>query len=302
MIAVLLDQILIMFVLIAVGYVLVKSRLLIKDSTKDISTLLVYCAMPCVILNAYNIPFTVERLKGLGVVILLALLVHVIAFAIAHFFFHKEDGIIEFSAAFSNAGFVGIPLVQAALGEEAVFYVSTFVACVLTMQFTYGSFIIAKSTRVIRLSSIIRIPVVVATVIGLVLFVLHIPYPNFLGKSIAFIAALNTPLAMFNIGVLMGEIPLLSLFKGKRVYKTTLVRLFVIPFALIAVFKLLPSSMDMIKMALLIAAATPAPANVTIIAQTYQRDVVESVKIVSLSTILSALSIPLVVFLAEFLW
>ncbi len=302
MVSVLFNQILIMFALILIGYLLVRKGLLNRQSTKDFPTLLVYGAMPCVILNAYNLEFSAQRFAFLGLAFLLAALVHLVSFVIARLFFKHEDGIMEFSAAFSNAGFIGIPLVQAALGEEAVFYVSSFVAFLMIMQFTYGAYIITKSTKVIALRNMLKMPVLISTFIGILLFVSQIRYPAFLGRTISIIAALNTPLAMINIGIYLSEISLISLFMKGLVYRASLVRLVIIPLALVLVFKPIPESLNLLKMTMLIAASAPSPANVTIIAETYQRDVDDAVRTVSLSTLLSIITLPLIVALAQMFW
>lgn len=299
---VLFSQILIMFVLLGAGYVLYKYNLITTSGSKDFSALLVYLAMPATILNAYNLEFTNERLMKLGLSFLLALLCLLVALVIAKLFFHREDGIIEFAAMFSNAGFIGIPLVRAALNEEAVFYVSSFVVALMVLQFTYGAFLITKSRRVVSVKNIFKSPIVLSSILALALFVARFQYPSFLASSINALSQLNTPLAMINLGIFLGEVQLQDLFKGKIVYKAILVRLVIIPLASLALLSLFPSSMNDIKMTMLIVAAAPAAANVAIIAQTYQKDFQVSLKIISLSTLFSMASMPILVAIAQSLW
>ena len=77
--------------------------------------------------------------------------------------FRRKSAIRRFGAAFSNAGFIGIPLVQMTLGEDAVFYVASFVAILNILQWTYGVFIITGDRSQISLKKIITNPIAVSS-------------------------------------------------------------------------------------------------------------------------------------------
>lgn len=137
-VSLLLKQNLVMFVYLLIGYFLYKKKLVGVQGSADIGRILLYVVMPVAILKSYFAEFSMERLEGLAVSFLAALLSLVLAIIVSRIAFSKEQGIERFGAAFSNAGFIGIPLVQMTLGEEAVFYVSSFVALLNILQWTYG--------------------------------------------------------------------------------------------------------------------------------------------------------------------
>ena len=94
--------------------------------------------MPTAILNSYQTTFTIEKLKALGISFAAAALALCLSILLSRLFFPADQATERFGAAFSNAGFIGIPLVQMTFGNEAVFYVSSFVALLNILQWTYG--------------------------------------------------------------------------------------------------------------------------------------------------------------------
>ena len=121
----LLKQNILMFLYLLIGYFLFRKKLIGISGSADIGRMLLHIVMPAAILKAYMTSYTPERLIGLVLSFLAALLALLLAIFISRIFFKKEQAIERFGAAFSNAGFIGIPLVQMTLGEEAVFYISS---------------------------------------------------------------------------------------------------------------------------------------------------------------------------------
>ena len=124
----LLKQNIIMFVYLLIGYFLFRKKLVSTQGSADIGRTLLYVVMPVAIVKSYLVDFSLEKLEGLAVSFVLAILSLLLAILVARIFFKKENGVERFGVEFSNAGFIGIPLVQMTLGDEAVFYVASFVA------------------------------------------------------------------------------------------------------------------------------------------------------------------------------
>ena len=143
--------------------------------------------------------YTPERLENLVFAIALSALALGLAMLIARLVFH-HDGVLEFSAAFSNAGFIGIPLVQAAFGAEAVFFIAPFIAALNVLQWTYGRWRISGSTESISMRSVLSSPMLIALILGIVLFLVRMPIPPIAQTLMGTIANLNSPLAMLILG------------------------------------------------------------------------------------------------------
>ena len=296
----LLRQNLVMLVYMMIGYFLYKKKLVSAGGSADIGRILLYIIMPAAILKSYLADFSRERLEGLFVSFLAALLSLLLSIAAARIAFSKEQGIERFGAAFSNAGFIGIPLVQMTLGEEAVFYVSSYVALLNILQWTYGLVTITGDRSLISVKRLRTNPILLSFLAGIALFLLPVSLPETAENVVGTIAAMNGPLAMIVLGVYLGQVPLRSLFSGRVVYRCALVRLIVIPVLTMALLFVFPEKYHMLKLTILIAASAPLGSNVSIFAQLYGQDYMQSVKEVTLSTLLCIITLPLILGIADY--
>ena len=166
---ILLKQIIIMYILIFLGYYCYKKKLVTDEGSKDIGKLLLNIVIPVVILSNFCVRKTAETTKELVYSILISLICMIISVLISIFIYHKKNRIDEFSSAFSNAGFIGIPLVQATLGDHAVFYISMMIVLVNVLQWTYGVYTITDDKSYINIRKITSNPIVIAVIAGIVL-------------------------------------------------------------------------------------------------------------------------------------
>lgn len=298
----LLKQNLIMLIYLLIGYFLFKKKLVSTQGSGDIGRMLLYIVMPVAIIKAYIIDFSVERLQGLLISFLAAVFSLLLSIVISRFAFRNEEGIERFGAAFSNAGFIGIPLVQMTLGTEAVFYVSSFVALLNILQWTYGVLVMTGDRSVISCQKVRTNPIVISFLVGIALFLLPIPLPQVVESVLGTISSMNGPLAMIVLGVYLAQVPLKSLFTEGIVYRCTFVRLIVIPVLTLLLMMLVPKEYYLVKMAVLIAASAPVGSNVAIFAQLYEKDYTRAVKEVCMSTLCCIITLPIIVGIAGLLF
>ena len=296
-----LKQTVTMFILMAAGAVFYRTKLISNACGKELSRLLITVIIPCVIVKSYAVEFSQEKLLGLGMAAAAALLSLAVAMAICHVVYGKRRKIENFAVSFSNAGFVGIPLVSAVLGEEAVFYVSIYVALLNLLQQTYGVMVMTENPGYIRPGKVLKNPVLCALALGLILFLLPGKPPALVMDCVGYIAALNTPVAMIILGIYLAQTPFRDLFFNVGIYGASALRLLVIPLATVLALSLLPVSGE-IRMIELIAAATPVGSNVAVFAQLHGLDYGHATKLVCNSTILSILTLPAVVWAASMIF
>lgn len=299
LISILLRQIAIMALLIAVGLYLSRKGFLTAQGSRDLGAILLRIIIPCVIVKSYITQYSRERLLELALSAGLALAGFALAMGIAYLAYGRRRRIENFAAAFCNAGFIGIPLVQAVIGEEGVFYVAASIALLNLFQWTYGVFIMTDRRDAISARTIAKNPVVIAIVVGVVLFVSRIPVPGIVTSTLGYIAGMNTPVAMLLMGTYMAKLSWRQLLLDKRAYGCVLLRLVVIPAAILLVFWVLPVQNENVALAAYLAAATPVGANICVFAQQYECDYQFSVVTVCLSTVLSILTVPAMVSLAQ---
>ena len=303
----LIQQVLIMFILAAVGYVCFRTKKISMEGCKTISNILIFLSLPCVIINSFLVEYSTERLMGLIYSSLAALIVMIISIVVSRIFFGK-DAILNFASSFSNPGFFGIPLIVATLSSGAVFYIAAFIAFVNLLQWSYGVALLTIDTSDEKVSwkkflpspkRLMTAPFMIAVIIGLFFFLTRIPMPDLIYKSIQYIANLNTPLAMFTIGIYFAQTDPAKMFKKGKLYLLSAVRLLVIPMVSMLVLSFLPAEFAEMKLALLIVSACPTGSNVAVYAQLYDSDYSYAVEIVIISTLLSVITIPAIVQVAE---
>lgn len=292
----------IMFLYLCIGYILYKKKVITAHGSGEIGRLLLHVIMPAAIIKSYIKDYSGEMLAGFLVSFGAALFALLLAMFISRLVFRRRSAIRQFGAAFSNAGFIGIPLVQMTLGEEAVFYVASFVAILNILQWTYGVFIMTGDRTQISLKKITTNPIAVSQAIGLLLFFLPVKLPAIVTGVIGTLASMNGPLAMIVLGAYLAQVPLKELFTDRLTYLCAAVRLILIPVLTMLCLFLIPEGFGTVRLAVMLAAAAPVGSNVAIFAQIYDKEYTDAVKDVCLSTVLSILTMPVVIGLANYIW
>lgn len=293
-----LRQSIVMFVYMAIGGLLFQKGLITKEGSKSLANLLLYAVLPCVVVKSFCVARTPERMSGLLVSFLAALGILLLAMAVSHLLFQKNP-IDDFGAAFSNAGFMGFPLVAAVQGSEAIFYAAGFVALLNALQWTYGQSLISGDPSYRSPKAILKNPLVLSLLLGILIFCFELPVPAIASDLLAALAALNAPLAMVILGVYLAQTDARTLFNDPHLYVVAAVRLMLIPLLTAWMLKLLPAQYAAITTTLVIVAAAPIGSNVAVYAQKLGKDYAYAVRGVCLSTLLSAITMPLLMLFAN---
>lgn len=292
---IILKQIVLMFIYMMIGFLLYKKKFVTKQGSKELGLILLYVILPVVIVKAYLVTFSAELLRGLALSFAASLLVLLLSMLLSRVVFRSKYPIEQFSSAFSNAGFIGIPLVEMTFNDSmAVFYVSSFVALLNILQWTYGIVVMTGKRDSIAPKKITTNPIVISFIVGIILFFFPVELPEVLNSAVAAVSSMNAPVAMIILGTYLAQMKLRELFTDRMVYLCAVMRLIVIPLATAAVLALIPGN-EMLKMSVLIVAATPVGSNVAIFAQMEDMDYTQAVKDICLSTLLCIVTIPLVV-------
>ena len=296
---ILLQQTIIMFALMLLGLLLSRRGMISEQGSRDLSNVLLYAVIPCVILRSYMSEFSTEKLRAMGLSALIAVITFAASIAVAYLTCGTRHRIENFAVAFGNAGFIGIPLVTAVFGPEAAFYVVSFSTFANLLQWTYGIVIISGKKETMNLRMVFVNPVFISMVIGIALFVLQPTLPTVVTGTIGYIADGNTVLAMIILGYYLSRVQLRGLFADVRLYLFSALRLLVVPAVTILVFLPFPFARGEITLITLIAAATPIASSTAIFAQKFDQDYRRAVSYVCLSTFLSVATLPLVMLFAE---
>ena len=291
---VLLQKIVEMFLLMAVGFFLYRKRMLSDQGTGDIGKLLTTIVIPVVLINSLWGEKTAEK-TGVLIESAIASALLMAASVLIAVLLYRKDGVSCFSAAFSNAGFIGIPLVQSVLGSDAAFLISAMIVMIGLLQYTVGLFMMTGDKSRMKPGAVLKNPVVLSVLIGVALYALNVPKPALAPSLFGTMGSVNTPLAMLLLGAYLGKADLKQVFTVGSNYVVSLVRLVLVPLAGVLLLRLLPFGDAQMKLALLITCACPAGSLGAIFAQQYGRDYEKAAGQVCISTVLCLVSIPVVV-------
>lgn len=297
-----LTQVVILFILILIGFGLAKTRVLSDKSVSGMTDLVLILVTPCVIVKSFFREFNKSDLKDLLISFLLGVLLH-FAFIVLSVLFLRDKNkdrqiVLQYAAVFSNCGFMAIPLQQALLGDNGVFLGSSFVAIFNAFVWSWGLLLMSGDKKTLKPLKIITRPAILALIIGLAVFLLSIPVPKIISEPVSMLAALNTPLPMIIIGFHLANSNVMKSFTDIKCIFTILLRLILYPAAAIVVMWLCGVKGNML-ISQAICCSAPVAAVTTMFSSKYNRDTELSVNLVSLSTLLSLITMPVMILLAE---
>ena len=295
-------QVLVLFVLIALGALLTKLGLITKAGAATMTDIVLYAVTPCVIVNAFQREYRREMLTGLLIALLAAFLSLLFSVALAELLYRKAEVsravVLKFTVVFSNCGFMALPLQRAILGEDGIFYGAAFVAMFNIFMWTYGLITMSGKKELKGALRAVVNPGVIGTAVGVILFACSVKLPTVIATPISMMAALNTPVPMLVIGYHLMHADLKRVLVDKGAYAAMAIRLILLPVAALGVMTALRVDAT-ITVSVVIAVSSPVAAFTTMMATKYGRDTQLSAGIVSLSAILSLATMPLIVGLAK---
>ena len=298
------QQVAVLFVLMGFGTAMRKAGFFKENAIDGIVNVLILVVTPCLIVDVFQRPFDPAMLKGLGCAFALAVLIHVVLIILSKFVIrHRDENVrrpLRLAAVFSNAGFMGIPLEQAILGDAGVFYGIVYIVVFNLFMWSWGLRTMCAAGRRdegrgMSLKMWVN-PGTVGLAFGAPFFFLSMKLPMVIGAPIHHMANLNTPLAMIVIGYALAGTEFWKVLRTGSVYVATLVRLVICPLLVIAALYPFRYALDRnMMLAMTVAASAPVAAMVSMFASKFNRDVDVSVAVVSGTTLLSILTMPVVI-------
>ena len=300
-----LNQTIIMLILIGVGVICAKTKLISESSNKDLSKFVLQVVNPVVIFISYQKPYKAELAKNLLLTFVISIVVMSVLISLSYLFVRKKEGrefeIERFSSVYSNCGFMGIPLVNALFGDEGVFYLTAFITVFNLIVWTHGVILVSGEKDFKQVVKVFYSPTIISIILGLITFFLEIRLPDTALSALGFIKDVNTPMAMIVSGVTIAATDIPKLLKNYRVYDVCFLKLIVMPLILAVPLSLFTNFDDKVRMTVLVAAAAPPAAMCTLLSIRYGKNSVYASEIFTAGTILSVGTLPLVVKATEYL-
>jgi len=301
---VMLQQMIVMFLMMAVGYLCYRRQILTEEVSRKVSAIVVNVANPCMILSS---ALTDQQMRGKELLQTLAIvaLMYVFLLVVAQLLpkilrIRKESrGAYAAMTVFANIGFMGFPVLAAMYGNGALLYGAVFQIPFNILIYTYGVAVLtrrpdaggkAELDRIEILKKIFNIGVI-ACIAAMLIYFLRIPIPSFLQAFITNLGNLTAPLSMMIIGASLAQMPLKELFLDKKLLLFSMVKLLILP----AVWMLMVNRVaeqEILRGVCLVMMATPAGSMTAMLAQQYGGDYETASRGVALTTVLSVITMP----------
>ena len=297
-------QVLVLFILMAIGAVANRTNLINQTVVKGMTNIVLYFVTPCVIMESFKREMNSSLVRNLFITLAFALAAHLIGILLATLCIHEEnrqkEAVLRFATVFSNCGFMSLPIEEAILGADGVFYGAVFIAVFNVVQWTYGLALMSGGEEKITARKLILNPGIIGVLLGILVFVFQIQFPEVIDEPMQFMADLNTPVPMLIIGFYLGNLRLTHFLHYKKQYLSVVLRLIVVP--VLVLLLMLPFHVPTtVAVVCAIASSAPTAAATAMFATKYDKDAQLGAQMVSISTLFSLITIPLMVTVTQLL-
>ena len=301
----LMEQIIQLFLMIFMGFLIVKAKLLNSEDSKILSIIVLYLIIPCVIINAFQVDYTPQTVKGLLIALVGSVMTQVILLIVVSILgrvFHLNEVEVA-SIYYSNSGNLIVPIVMFILGKEWVLYGCVFMSVQLVFIWTHCKKIISRESTYDWRKIVLNINMI-SIAIGIVLFLTRIHLPAIINNTLSAVGSMIGPASMIVTGMLFAGLDFKQIFASKRVYFVTFLRLIVVPAIALVLIKFsylasLSSNGPKIMLIVFLAIITPSASTVTQMCQVYGNDSQYASAINVVTTLLAIITMPLMVMLFQ---
>lgn len=301
----LMNQIIQLFIMIFMGFIIVKAKLLKAKDSKILSVIVLYLIIPCVIINAFQVDYTPQTVKGLLIALAGSVMTQVILLIVVSILgrvFHLNEVEVA-SIYYSNSGNLIVPIVTFILGKEWVLYGCVFMSVQLVFIWTHCKKIISRESTYDWRKIVLNINMI-SIAIGIVLFLTRIHLPAIINNTLSAVGSMIGPASMIVTGMLFAGMDFKQIFANKRVYFVSFFRLIIVP--VIALFLIKCSQLstfssngNKLMLIVFLAIITPSASTVTQMCQVYENDSQYASAINVVTTLLAIVTMPLMVMLFQ---
>ncbi|HEY5575829.1 MAG TPA: AEC family transporter, partial [Clostridiaceae bacterium] len=206
------NQVIILALIMGIGIIARKKGMLNEEVNSKLSDFLLNITLPCLIVTSFSFEYSAEMMNNVKMIFFYSVLIHIVLIFISKVFAVKfSEGskkVIRFVTVFSNSGFMGFPVLLGLYGNIGVFYGAVFNIPWNIFMLSFGSMLFTGKKDLKSLRRVITHPGIIATVIGMLMFVFSLSMPLTLGKALVSVGAMTTPLSMIIVGSMLAEIKL----------------------------------------------------------------------------------------------
>jgi predicted permease len=291
-------QVATLILILGVGFVARKQNILNPALNKGLSDLLLNVTTPFLAFSSFQFTFSWEVFADAAVILIFAVIAHLVTILLGRILYIGIPGadgkILRFITVFSNCGFMGYPVLGSLFGQSGVFLTSLYNMVFNIFVWTYGVCIFTGKADRRSLVSALLNPGMIAVLLGMVFFLCSFKLPLPVAQTLQSVGGMTTPIAMIIVGSMLADMKPGDLFSGWPIYYGALIRLLFLPFVTLFILKGIGLKGILLGVCVLMMAMPAATLSVPL-AENNQGDAFFASRIVFLTTILSVVTMPVVI-------
>lgn len=294
------ERIVIMFIILLIGAFCYMKGLITKEGTKQLSVVELNLVNPILIFMSYQKDYESEMAHNLLWAFILSAVSYAVAIVLSYLLVSKKQksfSIERFSVVYSNCGFIGIPLINGLFGAEGVLYLTAYVTFFNFLVWTHGLMTMKEKIDFSSALKALKAPSVIAIFLGLICYFTQLHLPSIPAQALQYISDMNTPLAMIIAGATTAQTNILAVFRKPRNYLICFYKLLAIPLIAFLGIRLF-NAPSIVCTTLTVAAACPVATTGIMFAITLDKNSEKCSEFFTMSTLLSALTLPLITIIA----
>lgn len=301
-----LEKVAVLFLLIVIGFVAGKMKLISEKGQKDITQLVLYVTMPATIFSAMQLEMSEERLNTAFMVLGVMAFCYIIMFIVGFFSAKQlpltkgQKDIFQTALLLSNTSFMGYPIVQSLLGQEALFYAVVGAGFIFeTVSWSLGVYLISRNgteAAGFNWKKVVFSPGILSIVVGLIFFGFQWSVPEPFNSVITMMSPATSPLAMIVIGLMLSRSNLKEAFQSKYIYIASALKLLIVPIIITLALKAFGISGPALVIPVIMI-SMPTATYVAMFSGNYGNDTKFASQIVFMTSLLSMITIPIVTLL-----
>ncbi|MHC1681599.1 MAG: AEC family transporter [Clostridiaceae bacterium] len=303
-IMVVINQMVMLFLIIGLGYYLNKIRILDKELNQRLTRIVLDVTTPALILSSVMVGEISRDFNEVMLVVFTAIILFVFLPIVSFLLVKimripvKQQGLYMFMTMFSNIGFMGFPVMKAIFGDGAIFYTAIFNMFFNVLVFTLGILMMNyKNENKIKMElKQVLSPGIIASIVAVLIYILNIHVPTVFAQTCSMVGNVTTPVAMLLIGSTLANMKIKNVFNDFRVYPYTFIRQFILPGLSFPVLRAAITNKEILGITLIMIAMPVANSSV-LFATKYNQDEELAAKNVFITTLVSVISIPMFVYL-----
>ncbi len=301
-------QILKLFLIIAAGFVLVKTHILKNEDSRPLSFITLYLVSPCAILDAFSIERTSERTEGLVLVFAVSFVIHIILRILTGALgkMGKLSSVEKGSIMYSNAGNMILPIILSLFGQKWVLYCSGYLSVQTIFFWTHLKQLLSGEKK-IEIKKVLLNVNLIAIALGIVMYALKLRLPSIPKEAVSNVGAMIGPLSMIITGMSIAQMDYKKVFGSIRVYVMATLRLIILPLCVLPVIVIINNCINIpnrniIMMIVFLAVCAPGASTVVQMSQIYKNHPDYAAAINVLTNIMCIATMPLLIALYSFIF